>query len=204
MTKVTFYVDHNDGQILAYFPGLVADQKGNKTCYAHIGQHSACSPAYVRTLKRATTEQYKDLLRELVVHVEYDDLQILNAPELDIETIQRDYLVCALWASDCEGSIYDIPPAITEMLNKQVAEYVKNNMPYLVLSGLSAEQIGHSLYLTQGHHGAGFFDFPMPDIVEQRLTEQAHKLQSFRLEYLSADQLTPGLGLKAGIYYLLN
>lgn len=204
MTKVTFYYDHNDGQILAYFPGLVADQKGNKTCYAHIGQHSACSPAYVRTLKLATTEQYKDLLSELVLAIGYDDLQIMNDTGIDLPTVQKDYLARALWASDCEGSIYDVSRAVTDMLNKQVAEYVKNNMPYLVLSGLSAEQIGHSLYLTQCHHGAGFFDFPMPDIVEKRLTEQAHKLQSFRLEYLSADQFTPGLGLKPGIYYLLD
>lgn len=90
------------------------------------------------------------------------------------------------------------------MLNKQVAEYVKNNMPYLVLSGLDSGQIGHSLYLTQCHHGAGFFDFPMPDIVEKRLTEQAHKLPGFHFEYLSADQLTPGLGLKPGIYRMLD
>ena len=76
MTDVIFYID-NDGQTLAYFPNDDADNKGNKTCYAHVGQHSGCSPEYVKDLKKATPEEYKDLQAELVGQG-YDDLNVLS------------------------------------------------------------------------------------------------------------------------------
>ncbi len=42
-TKVKFLINEkNDNDLIAYFPDDVADNKGNKTCYTHIGQHSAC------------------------------------------------------------------------------------------------------------------------------------------------------------------
>lgn len=43
---------------LAYFP-----KEG--TCYAHIGQHSECSPEYVANLTKATPAQYAELKQEL-------------------------------------------------------------------------------------------------------------------------------------------
>lgn len=64
-TKVLFYKDEN-GEVFAYFPELVFDNKGNKTCYAHIGQHSACSPDYVNDKTPAMYNEYQDLLRELI------------------------------------------------------------------------------------------------------------------------------------------
>jgi len=76
MTDVVFYID-KDGQTLAYFPNDDADNKGNKTCYAHVGQHSACNPDYVKDLKKATPEEYKDLQAELVGQG-YDDLNVLS------------------------------------------------------------------------------------------------------------------------------
>lgn len=62
-TEVVFYMEVNADDTtwvtpLAYFP-----KEG--TCYAHIGQHSECSPEYVANLKRATPEQYADLKAEL-------------------------------------------------------------------------------------------------------------------------------------------
>jgi len=62
-TIVQFFVEP-DGTILAYFPHM--KHNGNQmTCYAHVGQHSACSPEYVKELTLATPEQYADLKAEL-------------------------------------------------------------------------------------------------------------------------------------------
>lgn len=65
-TVVTFYVDR-DGQPLAYFNELMYSNqnRSHRTCYAHIGQHSVCSPDYVRRLKKATPNQYYKLQKEL-------------------------------------------------------------------------------------------------------------------------------------------
>jgi len=62
-TTVQFYVEP-DGQIMAYFPHMPFSRQ-TMTCYAHIGQHSACSPEYIKELTPATAEQYADLKTEL-------------------------------------------------------------------------------------------------------------------------------------------
>lgn len=77
MTKVKFY-KQKDGDILAVFPEEIFDNKGNITCYAHIGQHSACSKEYLKGLKLATPSEYNDLLDELIGQG-YDDLRIIDA-----------------------------------------------------------------------------------------------------------------------------
>jgi hypothetical protein len=76
MTDVIFYIG-KDNEPLAYFPNEIADTEGNKVCYSHIGQHSACSQAYVKTLKKATPDEYKDLKSELI-RQGYTNLNILN------------------------------------------------------------------------------------------------------------------------------
>lgn len=68
-TLVTFYrvigEYAEENEILAYFPLENFDNKGNKTCYASIGQHSACSPDYVKDLPLATKKEYTELKNEL-------------------------------------------------------------------------------------------------------------------------------------------
>lgn len=59
------FLIHPDGDLMAYFPYMKADNKGNKTCYAHIGQHSACSPEYAKECRYAGTNEYGDLKTEL-------------------------------------------------------------------------------------------------------------------------------------------
>lgn len=76
MTKVKFYII--DGEVLAVFPEEIADGQFNMLCYAHIGQHSACSKEYLRGKKLASPEQYNDLHAELIGQG-YDDLQIIDA-----------------------------------------------------------------------------------------------------------------------------
>jgi len=67
-TTVRFYIE-SDGSILAYFPKESyfpqIDGGITKTCYARVGQHSACHPDYIRKMKKATPDQYQSLKEEL-------------------------------------------------------------------------------------------------------------------------------------------
>lgn len=86
MTKVKFLIELPEGDlpcnVYAYFPEIIGDNKGNKTCYAHIGQHSACSPDYANECKEAQYNQYADLLRELIGQG-YNDLIVLNTQQIN-------------------------------------------------------------------------------------------------------------------------
>jgi len=55
----------HQGELCAFFPSLVWDQRGNITCYAHVGQHGAASPLCLSEGRRATPDEYADLLAEL-------------------------------------------------------------------------------------------------------------------------------------------
>lgn len=70
-TKVVFLIEPTeDGKeaIFAFFPKMYYNKELYKTtftCYAHIGQHSACHIDYIKECKEATPEQYADLKAEL-------------------------------------------------------------------------------------------------------------------------------------------
>lgn len=53
------------GQVTAVFPTFEWDNKGNMTCYAHVGQHGGCSLDWYRSTRRALPSEYDALLREL-------------------------------------------------------------------------------------------------------------------------------------------
>jgi hypothetical protein len=75
-TKVFFLLERdNSGRVFAYFPELEFSNV-QRTCYAHIGQHSACHPDYARECKEASVKQYFDLYEELL-SIGYD-LKVLN------------------------------------------------------------------------------------------------------------------------------
>lgn len=66
--------------ILAIFPNDTNNTNGYRTdligCYSHTGQHSYAAPEYIKGLKPATKEEYKDLASEL--EGQGYDLKILN------------------------------------------------------------------------------------------------------------------------------
>jgi len=62
--KVVFLKDTQDGEVFAYFP-FEEWCNGTMTCYAHIGQHSACHPNYAKECREATMVEYLDLFNEL-------------------------------------------------------------------------------------------------------------------------------------------
>lgn len=68
------FLKEKDGSIMAYFPNI-DEGNGQKMCYAHIGQHSACSPEYAKECTPANEKEYSDLQDELV-SVGYTKLSI--------------------------------------------------------------------------------------------------------------------------------
>lgn len=66
-TYVVFLIHKENNELFAYFPYEKYHSYKSKirTCYAHIGQHSACSPEYAKESRLATEQEYKDLRNEL-------------------------------------------------------------------------------------------------------------------------------------------
>ena len=65
-TRVIFRV--YKGELLALFPAVsgTVNKPWHCSCYAHVGQHSACNPSEVMRHSRAATRaEYQDLAREL-------------------------------------------------------------------------------------------------------------------------------------------
>jgi len=85
MTEVYFLwekpVKGEKASVFAYFPTIQHSNKLN-TCYAHIGQHSACDNEYAIKCKQANFNEYcYDLLPELISQG-YNDLKILNSQQI--------------------------------------------------------------------------------------------------------------------------
>jgi len=81
-TKVIFLIEKPEGDlpcnVFAYFPEIRSTKEGGMfTCYAHIGQHSACQEGYAKGCKQAEYREYRELLRELIGQG-YNDLRIMN------------------------------------------------------------------------------------------------------------------------------
>ena len=67
--------DLGDG-IIAFLPPV---ERGKITSYMHYGQHSDASyDFYRKDTKKATPDEYKNLLNELETLVGYDDLRIMQ------------------------------------------------------------------------------------------------------------------------------
>ena len=102
------------------------------------------------------------------------------------------YIECALWASvDDDGDPLDSNPAelapetITRM-HADVAAFAVNCAD-LDLSDLDPAQIGHDLWLTRNHHGAGFWDRGLGTLGDT-LTERADAMGECDL-YIGDDGL---------------
>ncbi len=64
--RVIFRVWKDSGTVIALFPDIAADRRGNIQCYEHTGQHGAADYGHVIEKTRpATPEEYAPLQREL-------------------------------------------------------------------------------------------------------------------------------------------
>ena len=72
-TKVQFLVNETNpdfaNDVFAYFPEEYHNEeiygKDMATCYAHVGQHSACHIDYAKESRKATEQEYNALKTEL-------------------------------------------------------------------------------------------------------------------------------------------
>jgi len=82
---------------------------------------------------------------------------------MDINTILKHYLICALWSSiDGNGENFDSFD-IDDFHHGAVIQSKDDILGFIELSkglfvGLNDEQIGHDFWLTRNGHGAGFWD----------------------------------------------
>jgi hypothetical protein len=108
----------------------------------------------------------------------------------------RGYIECALWSSsDDEGESLDGHTLSTEArasLERFAEGFARDNADLLAravcVPGYAWEHAGHDLWLTQNHHGAGYWDGDLPDDIGDALTDAAHKWREYYL-YIGDDGL---------------
>ncbi len=100
------------------------------------------------------------------------------------QDVLRDYLTAALWSSigddgeplDAEYSSHDIAPSTMTQAAADCISFMAQAAP--ILAGLADDKkrpaIGHDLWLTRNHHGAGFWDGDYPEEIGDALTALAH------------------------------
>lgn len=108
---------------------------------------------------------------------------------MDIDTILKHYLICALWADmpeeDDSGSIEDIDSQSVELAKADIMQFISlagallDKYPNGSPVATKEEQLGHDIWLTRNGHGAGFFDRDnLPGTLGNDLTKVCNKLSS--------------------------
>lgn len=97
---------------------------------------------------------------------------------MDANGITTGYLSAMLWVVESDLSIPDLDPEAALEVGFAIGAWVYKHQDLLEESGLEPEQIGHDLYLTSNHHGAGFWDRGLGELGD-RLTEAAAELPEF-------------------------
>jgi len=88
MTKVKFLIEKPEGDlpcnVFAFFPEMKHNDFETNlfTCYAHLGQHSACHLDYANECKEANYNEYSDLLKELIGQG-YTTLNVINTQTIE-------------------------------------------------------------------------------------------------------------------------
>lgn len=62
---------------------------GRIGCYQHIGQHSEADLAYYKQTKKATFDEYKELIKEL--ECVYSDMKIVIRQRLNYDTLRKSW-----------------------------------------------------------------------------------------------------------------
>lgn len=121
--------------------------------------------------------------------------------KLNIKKIMDNYLECAIWTEedtlkgDEESQIsgkYSEDSELKDLEERtwlnihnftddsiiKAYEDIKKFLEYAgdAVNDIDEEQLGHDIWLTRNHHGAGFFDRGYDDEIEKVLMDSAHKL----------------------------
>jgi len=81
MKKDNVYFHMLEGDVIALFPDIEADRKGNISSYMRIGQHAAASPLLLRETEEAKLSEWLPLYRELV-QIGYK-MRVLNSQPIE-------------------------------------------------------------------------------------------------------------------------
>lgn len=105
---------------------------------------------------------------------------------VDIPAMLAGYLECALWSSTAEDGVpldadffeTDFTPESQAAAREDCFDFVAQCAAQgLGFSGLESSAIGHDLWLTRNHHGAGFWDRGLGALGD-RLTSIANDMGS--------------------------
>jgi len=106
---------------------------------------------------------------------------------------KKAYKECALWSTfdeddtpfDMVYSISDFSPEATKKIDALCFSFLENNRVCLNNAAGTGNydyaQAGHDLWLTQHHHGAGFWDRQLDSVTSNNLTHAAEALNEFNL-----------------------
>jgi hypothetical protein len=115
--------------------------------------------------------------------------EIVMSTSIDLDAIAGAYVRTALWtATNGAGEVFgeydtygidDLDPATADEIRSDVATFVERVLeelgPDFDWEGKDPQEIGHNLYLTQAHHGAGFWDGDWQNgAVLTRIAQESH------------------------------
>lgn len=84
--KIIFRKDKKDNTITAFFPEE-PECIGCISCYQHIGQHGTANINYYHETKKATPEEYQELLKEL--ESIYDSYKLVIRQRINYEKLVK-------------------------------------------------------------------------------------------------------------------
>lgn len=107
--------------------------------------------------------------------------------DADIDKMFASYVTTALWSSNSDGiegldTMYnadDISEEAAEKMLDNCKEFVQQAGS--LLQGLDPIQVGHDFWLTQQHHGAGFWDGGYDKDIGEKLTDISHNFSESNL-----------------------
>lgn len=194
----------NDGCSDNYPQGPYGDGGGESDVPQHcdhcgIFLENPLTKAGEEYVKEHVREGGSDVLDTWRSHYDYlfdeDDEEPVNVPDDYFDAFLGGYVECALWSScDDDGySVYDDYGAedfhseSMQFMRESCLEFLQEPGVYRMLRevGSTAEQAGHDFWLTQNHHGAGFWDRGYGKIGD-KLTERAQSYCNVEL-YLGED-----------------
>lgn len=135
-----------------------------------------------QSFQKEMTELFPELPKHVIIQSTYEQGGEISDEKLD--EVFKHYIMASLWSStdendepfDSNYSIDDMDSWNANNVKDRVRQFLVDNADDLKASGLSDEQIGHDLWLTQVGHGAGFWDRGLDKELGERLSRASEKL----------------------------
>lgn len=101
-----------------------------------------------------------------------------------LDAFERQYIETALWSSTGDDgrqlsetvSVDDLPAGTIATLREHCASFRSDPVVAEILTRYDDSDLGHDLWLTRNHHGAGYWDGDYAEADGEALTKAAHAL----------------------------